>query len=726
MLPLPAMETVSVVSERELRVDFFRFLFGDKRGFLCIATESAIKGDFKQKFFQWPTEESEVLAYINRQRATKNVWFCVNLLHKKSRKKEDNPWLSGNLLWADLDECPPDVIEPQPQVVIESSPDRYQALWLVEEELDPQIAEDYSRRIYTQYQANGVDSGWALGKLLRVPYTNNLKYKEKPLVKLTRSLDVTIPSELFEALTQTPDIVAEDKGLPELEDAEGIIARHFIKLREKNFHALWGYEPNDSDDWSKLLWSLILTCLEAGLTKEETFSIAAASHCNKYARDNRPLRYLWRDVSKAAKVHESVNAFSGPFGMPELIPGDDYKLGARSFVEEYAAWAREATDACPQYHDLTAFILLSCLLAANVRLETSYGKLRPNLWGLILGDSTLTRKSTAMRMGMDIIDFIDSDILLATDGSAEGLLTGLQGRSGRTSMFFRDEVVGFFDSIRKKDYLAGMPQMLTQLYDGGTIARRLRKELISVSDPIFVFFGGGIKDQMYTSVDEQFVYSGFLPRFLIVSGETDLSQLRSTGPPTLEIIEKRQKLYHKLDTLYKEYGVATDVEILGEKAKMIQDVEATLTADAWKLYAEIEFRMVEAATISPNPPLILPTFERLTRSLLKMAVLLAASRGNPEGGIEVDERDVRRAAKYIQEWGNYTIEVLLNIGQTVAMRKLERVLHYIASRPGVTRSAVMRALNLSKREMQEIEETLDARGQLQVTPQGRSRFYTAL
>lgn len=718
---------MTVVSDRELRVDFFKFLFGSKRGYICIATESAVKGDFKQSFFQWPTEDSKLLTYITKQQATKNVWFCVNLLHRKSRKKEDHPFLPGNVLWADLDECPPDVIEPKPQVVIESSPDRYQALWLIDEELDPQIAEDYSRRIYTQYKDNGVDSGWGLGKLLRVPYTHNLKYDNKPLVSLTRALTDTLPSELFEALTKTTDIVAEDAELPEIRDADTIIAQNFVELRKNRFWGVWDSEPTADDDWSKMLWNLIHICIESKLTKEETYSVASASNVNKYRRDNKPARYLWRDVLKAAKQHEGFNAFSRPFEMPELIPGEKYKLGQRTFVEEYSAWAQEATDACPQYHDLTAFMLLSSLLAGNIRLETSYGTVRPNLWGLILGDSTLTRKSTAMRMGMDIIDFIDRDILLATDGSVEGLLTGLQGRPERTSMFFRDEIVGFFDSIRKKDYLAGMPQMLTQLYDGGYIARRLRKELIIVTNPVFIFFGGGIKDQMYTAVEESFVYSGFLPRFLIVSGNTDLSRIRHEGPPTPEILEKRQKIYNRLHSLYNSYVTVKDVEILGETNQISQDVEATLTEDAWVLYNEISDRMVSAATMTPNSGLALPTFERLTKSLQKMAILIAASRHDPDDGpIEVGDKDIRRAAKYIQEWGNYTIEVLMNIGQTVAQRKLDKTLIYIAERPGTLRSDVMRALNLGKREMQEIEETLDARGQLQVSPHGRGRIYTAL
>lgn len=428
------------IQERQLRADFFRFVFDQRVGYVCIAIESAAQGDFRQKFFQWPVEESQLLTYVGKQNSgNKNVWFCVNLLNKKLRKKE--ACIPSNVLWADLDDCKPDTIEPLPQMVIESSPNRYQAIWRVDEELDPYIAEDYSRKIYGRYRDNGVDSGWALTKLLRVPYTRNLKYSSRPQVKLLRAIQDLLPTEIFDAAISapsTPEEIELEESIPTILDAEEIIAKNAIPLKHNNFNSIWGYEPTGDDDWSRLLWRLMLICFESGLTKQETFSIANASLVNKYARDNKPIRYLWIDVGRAAASAAKYVAGDSSIRMPKLIPGDDYEFKNKSFIEEYTDWGKNATDACPQYHDLSAFILLSSILAGSIKLETSFGTIRPNLWGLILGDSTLTRKSTAMRMATDIIDFVDRDILLATDGSAEGILTGLAGRPGRTSMFYRE------------------------------------------------------------------------------------------------------------------------------------------------------------------------------------------------------------------------------------------------------------------------------------------------
>lgn len=720
----------------ELQANFFRLIFGDHRGFVCIATDTSNRGDFRQRFFQWPIDESKILTHVKKSTTSNlNTWFCVNLLKTKSTKKESG-MIDSNLLWADLDACDPDSVEPKPQVVIESSPGHYQAIWLIDQDLPPALAEDYSKRIAYQYSPNGVDkTGWDLSQLLRVPYTFNVKpeYK-KPQVKLLRALNKPLPTEVFDLLAAVP-ISSEDTELdatlPEPEDAADVIGRYQTALRKTDFSHLWVYEPTEDDDWSRLLYRLELTCFEAGMTKEEVYSIAYASSLNKYKRDNRPTRYLWKEVQKAAmQAAKSIEVLSSSnyANMPELIPGQKYKFKKDTFVEEYTKWGKEATDACPQYHELSAFILLSSFLAGNLKLETSYGTVRPNIWGMILGDSTLTRKSTAMRMATDIIDFVDRDILLATDGSAEGILTGLAGRPGRTSMFFRDEVVGLFDSIRKKDYLAGIPQMFTQLYDGGYIARRLRKELITVTDPIFIFFGGGIKDQFFSAVTEDFIYSGFLPRFLFVSGETNLGTLRRVGPPTAEILDKKQAIYARLHELYREYAIMGEVEILGQIANKPIEVKAELSREGWELNGEINERMVEAAYNATNSGLALPMFERLTDSMLKMALLIGASRQSPDddGIIQIEESDLLRAASYIQQWGQYTVEIMRGAGQSIAMRILTRALAYIQKNPGCSRSEVLRLLNVNKRQMQEIEDTLEARGEIQVFQHGKGRSYRAI
>lgn len=717
--------------ESSLRANFFQLIWKDRSGYVCIASDLTIKGDFKQRFFQWPVEEGEMLTYIESLLArNRNIWFGVNLLKHKKRNKENV--LPTNLIWSDLDACHPDKVDPHPQVAIESSPSHYQAIWLLDETLDVEIAEDYSRKLAYRYAEDGADTGcWNADRLLRVPYTHNVKelYPERPKVMLLRAIDTLVPTHIFDALSNiaiTQSDVELDDSIPDEGDASKVIVKYLARLARTDFNNLWDFEATAEDDWSKLIWRLLLSCFEAGMSKEEVYTVGSASSVNKYKRDNRPVRYMWKDVLKAHRQFTSMTAIANAavFEMPELIPGDDYKFKDKSFIDEYVAWGKQATDAPAQYHELGAFILLSSILAGNLQLSTSWGAIKPNLWGLILGESSVTRKSTAKNMVQDIIDFVDRDILLATDGSSEGILAAISGRPGRSSMFIRDEVVGLVNEMANKQYLAGIPQMFTQLYDGQFIARKLRKETITVTDPVFLFFGCGIKDQFCVAANEDFVSSGFLPRFLIVSGETELSQLRRLGPPTEVIADKKDEIYEAAQKLYKEYVVSHEVQIINQKVMQPQIIEASLTEDAWELNGDIAHRMTESAYSSMNPNMALPTFERLSGSMLKMSMLVAASRQLPEDGkISVEVDDLRCAAKYIQEWGPYSIDVVLNLGQTANMRALEKVRKFVNGNPGVARSTVMQSMSLSKRQIIEIEETLEARGEMRIEASGRGKIY---
>lgn len=668
--------------------------------------------------------------YIELMAQSHNVWFCVNILSKQERKKEY--CRPTNLVWADLDTCEPSTVDPPPSVIIQTSPSRWQAIWRMEIEVAPEIASNYSKRIAYAYSQDGADpSGWDLTQLLRVPLTYNFKYPNKelktvPKVELEQALELLVPAALFEALPVVviEDDTADDDVPTELPEVEAVIYKYHTSLKNTKFNTLFTQDLEIDDDWSRSLWHLINICIEAGMSRTETFAIAAASKCNKYARDNRPIRYLWREVVKADESQTKLNVITAnfqPIRLPELITEEEINKLQPTFIDQYKNWAVEATDAVPQFHELSAFISLSGISASGLKLETSYGEQIPNLWGLILGDSTLTRKTTAMRMVIDLLTEIDDEVILATDGSAEGLLTGLGDRPHRISLFYKDEIAGFFESMNKKDYLAGMKETLTQLYDVPNFyTRRLRKEVIAIRRPIFIFFGGGIKDKTYELIDEQYILSGFLPRFLIVSGNTDISRIRRTGPGNTKSSTGREAIKSHLADMRELYQRQKGVTIAGQDVFAPDITDVVLNPKAWDRYGDIEMLMANTASESAFAPVALPTFERLSRSLLKMATLLAAARQEPKKGkITVEPRDINTAAYYIQRWMPYTLDLLQNSGKGATERLLGRIIKTIQREPGITRGRIMQHHHLTKRMADEVLGTLDDRGQIKLVRAGR-------
>jgi ribosomal protein S25 len=715
-----------------LQAQFFEYLFGEQVGYVCVAYANPDKTQFRQTFYEWPKQKADLKSFISKASFQRNMWFCVNLLHSPERKKEN--CLPCQLVWADLDYMDYEDIKPRPSCIIKSSSGRFQAFWRLDGYVPADVAEDFSRKI--AYKLGADKSGWDLTQLLRIPLTTNYKYDEQPEVELVYADEERHAIEVFEQIKDTSSVDQDevptvDEPAPDplaLPSIDQILYKKLYDIqRTAGFKELLENDPPQGADWSRMLWRLINLCFEMGMEKEEVFVIAMHAKCNKYERDNRPVSYLWKEVLKAEMLQTRVNLISSvgflkTLTMPDLVRPGEVKGLEYNFISEYKRWASGATDAIEEYHELSAFILLSAILSTGLKLTTNWGEIIPNLWGMVLGESTLTRKTTAMRMVMDMISDIDQSMILATDGSVEGLLTGLADRPRRTSIFYKDEVSGFFDSINRKDYLAGMPETLTQLYDvPKVLTRLLRRETITISSPYFIFFGGGIRDKVYSLLNDEYVLSGFIPRFLVVSGNTDLEKLRQTGPPTEHSTEARQKIVDRICDLYEIYNKEAEFKIGNQVSSTPIRFDARLTDRAWERYGMMENLLVREASDTPLATIALPTFTRLGFSVLKMAVLLSASRREPDDAhrVYVEVEDVLQAAHYVQRWGRHTIDLIQNVGRSEDEKTLDRVLLTIKQNPGITKSALMQRHHLMSRHANEILTTLNERGIILTKKEGR-------
>lgn len=712
-----------------LRLKFFDFIFGEEIGNLCIATGNAQKTQFKQTWFKWPGDREVIGIYLNDvSNRQLNVWFGVSLFNRPERKRDYA--VPGNRVWADLDEVDPDILELPPSVVIESSPGKYQAFWSFSNVLPPELAQDYSRRL--AYAIGADKSGWDLEQLLRVPYTHNYKYANPAPVRLLRIVGTSNSAAFFDQLPTVENSTGEipvQEELPDLPPLEVVIAAHRRDLDNpmnedgKTFYFLFEDEPTASDDWSGRLWRLINICLELNFSEEETLVVAMNAKCNKYERDSRPLSHLWKDVRKAA-TKQNAKKWRGetaPFNMPILV-GDDVE--ENSFISEYKSWANEATDAPEQYHELSCFVALSAIISNGLSLQITFtDNFRPNLWGLLLGPTTISRKTTAMDMAMNIITDLEPGLILASDGSAEGILSGLSERPSQVSIFYRDEVSALFDSINRRDYLAGFPETLTKLYDvPRVLSRRLRKETITVIEPYFIFFGGGIRDKVYGLLDDNYISSGFIPRFLVVSSENDSSKVRPFGPPTTVSSNKKDALVNRFADLKEQYSVKVPIKIGTQVDYIDRQVRAWMKEEAWQFSNDVERLLVEAAEKSQWAELAVPVFTRMTFNMIKMGMLVAAARKpiDDSNRIEVEISDLKQAAFYIQKWGRWMIELIMSSGKSAQEQQYDAALLYIKSSPnGVTQSELMRRFHLISKQMRELRDTLYDRGLIDVERKGR-------
>lgn len=725
---------------------FFRLAFGATRGLVClglISRESRQAGtrELKEKWFNYPDQLDDMLQFVEDVMEDHDVYFCPHLFSRRQRTKE-NVSVTPNA-WADLDLCPPNEMLVEPTLVVRSSPGRTQALWRLTD-ATPAEAEDVSKRIAYFHADKGADrSGWDLTQLLRVPYTHNFKYADDTAelhIFLETANRNTYRLSDFLAYPESGRRDGEgiekpkDDDIPSIDNPLEFLTQR-RRLLNSQVYSLFNDTPEldeFKEGWSGALWKLIMFLFEGGLSREEVFAICDKAACNKYRRDDRDPKHLWKDVVRGYNEHHKhINTVIIPeYHQTELMTDDELKAieGRETFVERYIKWASELGDAAVQYHTAGAFTVLSSLLCGRVSLPTSFGEVVPNLWFMILADTTLTRKSTAMDIAVDLLVEVDSDAIMATDGSLEGLMQGLSMRPGRPSVFLRDEFTGLLESMTKKDYMAGMPEMLTKLYDGKYAKRLLRKEPVEIREPRLILFTGGIKSRTQQLLTLEHVSSGFIPRFIFITAESDVKKVRPTGPPVLKDLSGRKALLDEMVDMYDWYNTPAQSQTNGIKLrKQERKWSARLSQEAWERFNLFETQMLEAAVGSDRPDILTPTYARLSVSTLKAAILLAAAEvRTPDDTLTVELEHLLLAIKYARQWREYAIDIINGVGKSAQEVTIERTMKHIKENPGISRSSLMQRYHLTANEATALFNTLEQRGLVNAVRIGKGTTYRAI
>lgn len=714
------------------RVGFIQWIIGKHDdGFIGVGARVNDTNEWMEASFRYPKDVNKIGSWISRHEATCDLYFCPTILDQPKRDKSNIT--RSTVIWADLDDCHPDRLRIKPSIILETSPDRYQGFWKLTDQVHADDAELLNRKIAVAHKDDGADlSGWDLTQLLRIPGTRNFKYDDGPLVKIDSESSVDRLYQ-FKDLQAKYTIEIEDDDIdysivPELKDLPDKDPVEIIEGIVNPNPNLWKlYSERPIKDRSAALWQLLLLLLESGLTKEETFVVAKASACNKFDKD----QYLWRDVVRAsAKVNRKKASQEYTVDNDiivqrgSILSEDDIKIALkhRTILDDYVEWASKATDAAPQYHAGVGVIVLSVLLSGSLRLYTQFGEIKPNIWVMISGDTTTSRKSTSMEMGTDIIDEVYPEALLATDGTIEGLVSSIATRPGRVSLFHRDEVSGLLEAMVRKDYNAGMLEAFTKLYDGKRMKRILRREQIDVMDPVFIMLTGGTTEGIYKALNPHHISSGFAPRFCFISAEPDPSRRRGLGPKTRLSHKERNALVLRFEEIFLTHHK----QDVGNPFAGSETKEVTLSDEAWDLFNHFDHALISIADNSSIKEALTPMMARLSMSGLKISMLLAASRViDIEQPIIVDTKDLRKAFWYVDQWKNYGVDVVLNAGRTELERQISDALKIIrdAGSTGITKAKLMQSLKLTARNAPLVLDTLEQRGLVFHSQKNRVHYY---
>lgn len=263
--------------------------------------------------FLWPDDKVKILEHMARHEHD-DLWWCPSLFEKDRRLIEYA--MDEHCLWADLDKTDPHTITDYPPTIAwQTSPGKYQALWLITPGFDIQGASwEGGENQRLTYYLDADPSGWDTTQLLRIPGWRNHKpeYKKKgrkpPLGKLLWKGGRTyLPDEFAELpevqrLSDLEDVLEDQIDAVDPDDVWGRVR---LKVSQSVRTLMRATEADaEHADRSDKLWEIERELADAGCTVSEIVAVVRPSVWNKYAGRHDEMRRLISESAKAVKARD--------------------------------------------------------------------------------------------------------------------------------------------------------------------------------------------------------------------------------------------------------------------------------------------------------------------------------------------------------------------------------------------------------------------------------------
>jgi hypothetical protein len=182
--------------------------------------------------------------------------------------------------------------------------------------------------------------------------------------------------------------------------------------------------------------------------------------------------------------------------------------------DEVYQFLQDSTTSDTTFFSLASMFTCSIAVGNNVKLKTKFGTVKPNLYVMLIGKSTISHKSTIESLVIDMLADQFSDSMITGTFSPEGLVSALE--ANRTAVMVKDEFGGLLEGMSKKDYMSDSKDLLMELFDNKKmITRTLSKQKIVVRDPYFAMMTAVTMERFKETFTYSDIYNGFLVRFLI-------------------------------------------------------------------------------------------------------------------------------------------------------------------------------------------------------------------
>jgi hypothetical protein len=385
----------------------------------------------------------------------------------------------------------------------------------------------------------------------------------------------------------------------------------------------------------------------------------------------QPAREPWKPLEMATRI--AKRAKPEPPEFKGLLPD----VG---FLKTYCAYASEITDAPVEFHLAVALSTMSAVLGNQVYITAWGQQLYPNIWSILLAPSGFYRKSTAMKIGLNMLAEANPENLLPNDFTKEKLIENLSAHSQGVVPVWE---FGALLSNIGKDYNSGLKEFLTEIYDASFYSRQTKGGSQKIEKPAVSILAGSTIDWVVDRITSGDLRSGWLCRFLY-------------WPATQKNGWKGMNIKHDMEMKEQLQRFLAELSYANGEVEMSPQI--TEAYNEW-------LRGHESEVNDQKLPADLQGFyTRIATYVLKFAILYQLS-------INLTTIITTEALGYAIRLAEYLKVNLIGLIQddmvtTRDGKELNQLLSIIRTNPGIDRSTLLRKSHLTARKMDDLINTL--------------------
>ena len=378
------------------------------------------------------------------------------------------------------------------------------------------------------------------------------------------------------------------------------------------------------------------------------------------------------------------------------------------------------TDADPLFGKFLFAQLIGHLLGKKSFVNITPGVERLNLYVALIGDSFKGRKSVSQ----DIIsNFYDMNVLLPNESSAEKYVANLADTPDGVWMY--GEFSKILKHIRKGGYLSTVSEVLNDLYsyERPVYRREIMNAEFIIENPYPTFSTTLTPDVLKKETDIEMVNGGLFGRLLLVPGITNVRP-RGALPPDVFLYDMNIKRFVNSISNNKIVNDGIEFRFDDEALDMLNVIEKKLGEHQ---YSAIAGRYGQAII---KISAILQFLKNIDIDNSSKNCIKSNSSNNSslDAITSIDEFDdemftfftnipkvtiitkntILEAYEMVKPCLGLSEELFMYV--SLNKKNVAKVKEYVEKNHPVLRSEVMRFCNLTKRECEEAEQTLNAGG----------------